>query len=293
MSQKKVKELNKAKELDFSVYEYAPHRPKKNFDRTFFIEKKNLLENFPMHWHKWIELEFVTSGTGKQIIDGVEYDLLPGSAYLLLPTNTHAIFPKGKMEVITLSFDYTFIPSSLFPFISKQHEAIVVNLNDKALKRFIDLSDFLFEEFLDGSEFKNENIASYCSLLLIEFFIQTGHKKDEDESLISPKRQIAQILDYIQQYYSDNPTLTQIAETFHFNTSYFSSFFKKHMGITYKNYLNDVKISNAKKLLLENKLSIIEIALSCGFNSLSNFSNAFKKNTGMTPTEFIKSINNN
>ena len=276
------------RELPFSIYESAPIKPKEKFDRMFFIERKTLLENFPMHWHKWIELELIVKGSGKQVIDGVEYELSPGSIYLLFPTNTHEVFPDPTLELISFSFDYTFIPSSIFPFLSKQHDAIVTKLDTNTLKKLLTISDLMFEEFMGNSTYKNENIASYCSILLIDFFVKSGFAKEENDLFVSPKRQMAKILDYIQQNYSNSPTLTQISTAFHFNTSYFSSFFKKHMGVTYKNYLNEVKISNAKKLFLENKLSVIDVALSCGFNSMSNFSNTFKTLTGTSPTEFLK-----
>ena len=277
-------------ELKFSIYKTVPDQPKKNFDRTFFMVKHTISDPFPLHWHNWLEIEFVTKGSGRHIIDTKEYEISTGSIYLLPPTSVHEIIPYGDIEVITYSFDYTFIPTSIFPFLTKLHKPIVSKLSAKSLEKFIGISNYLYEEFLGESAFKSENIASYFSILMIEFFIESGFAKSDDESLLSPKRQIAKILNYIQEHYSDNPSLPEIAKAFYYDPAYFSKFFKKHMGMTYKNYLNETKISNAKKLLLENKLSIIDIALSCGFNSKSNFSNAFKKSMGQSPTDFISSI---
>ena len=254
------------------------------------MQKHTMNEYFPLHWHNWLELELVLEGSGHQIIDKKEYEISPGSIYLLFPTNVHEITPHGNMKVMNFSFDHTFIPTSIFPILTKHHEPIVSKLSPDSFEKFIGISNYLYKEFLGDSLFKNENIASYFSILLIEFFIESGFTKSDDETLMSPKRQIARILNYIQQHYSDDPSLTEIAKTFYFNPSYFSILFKKYMGMTYNEYLNEVKISNAKKLLLENKLSIIEVALSCGFNTKNHFSKSFKKHTGLSPTDFINSI---
>ena len=73
-----------------------------------------------------------------------------------------------------------------------------------------------------------------------------------------------------------------------FNMNYFSSLFHKTTGKTYKEYLNDLKLEYAKKLVLSNHLSISEICFASGFNSLPNFLKNFKAHYSTSPGSMRK-----
>ena len=105
------------------------------------------------------------------------------------------------------------------------------------------------------------------------------------------KEFIERILDYINLNYS-NPTLTLkwIAENYlYMNVDYVSKQFLKQIGIKFSTYLTNLRIEKAKQLLLEKGSDkIYEVAQLTGFgNNPQYFSQAFKKNTGLTPSEFI------
>ena len=91
---------------------------------------------------------------------------------------------------------------------------------------------------------------------------------------------------YISQHYSEPLTLNIVANQVHLNASYFSTLFKKEMGMSFKEYLNQVRIEESKRLLANSSFSIIDIAVSVGFEDQSYFSKVFKKYTGITPKQF-------
>jgi len=74
------------------------------------------------------------------------------------------------------------------------------------------------------------------------------------------------------------------------NKCYFCSIFKKETGLTFINYLNSYKIEKSKELLKNTNLSLLDIALSVGFNNQSYYSTVFKKITCKTPLEFREEI---
>jgi len=74
------------------------------------------------------------------------------------------------------------------------------------------------------------------------------------------------------------------------NPAYFSTLFKKETGINFSNYLLNLRIENAKLLLKNSNLSLINIAVEIGFDNQSYFSNVFKKVTGMTPKQYRQTL---
>jgi AraC-like DNA-binding protein len=103
---------------------------------------------------------------------------------------------------------------------------------------------------------------------------------------------ISKTLDYILENYSD-PTLSNkdLAEKSNISEVYFRKLFKDCFGTTPKQYILDLRIKMACKMLLENRYSISEISEKCGFSSVYHFCRAFKSITELTPGEYSKSYN--
>ncbi|WP_411346638.1 response regulator [Paenibacillus sp. WLX1005] len=91
---------------------------------------------------------------------------------------------------------------------------------------------------------------------------------------------------YIEQHYNDNITLETVAARVYMNPYYFSSFFKKHTGQNFKNYVTDIRMKHALKLLLETDNLVYEIAELVGYNNVRHFSDMFKKQYGRVPQEY-------
>lgn len=99
-------------------------------------------------------------------------------------------------------------------------------------------------------------------------------------------RRIQKVQQYINQHYQEEIRLTQLAELIHMSTSSFSRFFKLRTGKTLSEYLTDIRIGYAARMLVDTQQSIAEICYGCGFNNLSNFNRLFKKKKHCTPKEF-------
>lgn len=91
---------------------------------------------------------------------------------------------------------------------------------------------------------------------------------------------------YISQNFNKQITLEKVAEHVHLHPSYFSTVFKQSTGSSFKEYLNMVRIEESKRLLTNTDFSIIDIAVSVGFEDQSYFSKVFKKYTGITPKHY-------
>jgi len=99
---------------------------------------------------------------------------------------------------------------------------------------------------------------------------------------------IKEVLQYIQSHSHEDLSLNELAERFHFNKSYFSELFKREVGINFSQYLNKVRVENAKNLLKYSDLPVQEISELAGYRNLAYFISIFKKRTGVSPAKFRK-----
>lgn len=102
------------------------------------------------------------------------------------------------------------------------------------------------------------------------------------------KQTIESAKEIISIRYAEAISVKDIADELHFSQNYFGSMFKKEMGMSIGEYVNLYRIQRAKKLILENKMKMYEIATSVGFRDQQYFTKVFKKIVGCIPTDFQK-----
>lgn len=130
--------------------------------------------------------------------------------------------------------------------------------------------------------------SALTSAILQELYSQgTAHKK------ISEQNKSAQIyndiIDYISYHACENMRVSEIADYFGYNDKYLSTFFKKQSGISLKQFMIQSKMDVAKAELTDTNHSIAQIAYNVGFNDTHNFTNSFKKCTGLSPSAYRES----
>jgi len=101
---------------------------------------------------------------------------------------------------------------------------------------------------------------------------------------------IYKTLDYVKKNYMNKITLADVAENAHISPSYFSKIFKDEMKCNFNMYLNQVRIQNSKKLLLDDSVTLVDVAFLCGYEDQSYFSKVFKKIAGMSPGKYRESM---
>lgn len=104
----------------------------------------------------------------------------------------------------------------------------------------------------------------------------------------SEKKDILQAKQYIEEHYQENLTLEVLAKYIHMNPYYFSSFFKKHAGENFKDYVNKVRLRHAVSLLLTTDLKTYEIAEKAGFRDARYFTEVFSRTYKETPSAYRK-----
>lgn len=102
------------------------------------------------------------------------------------------------------------------------------------------------------------------------------------------KNIIRKAKEYINEHFSETISVKDVADTVCISESYFKSIFKKNSGYSYSEYLTSVRIDHAKKLLITTEKSVTEIAMDVGYQNPNSFSSLFKRETGLTPTQYKK-----
>ena len=107
--------------------------------------------------------------------------------------------------------------------------------------------------------------------------------------LVKRKAHIANFnrcVEYINQHYKDDLPLDYISSIAGFSKFHFTRWFKQFAGVSFYEYLTQVRIKVAESMLINSEAAITEIALESGFQSIATFNRVFKSNKKVTPTEF-------
>lgn len=132
------------------------------------------------------------------------------------------------------------------------------------------------------NEFKTiEELSAWVSNMLHRFISFTF-----DFAEIKHADVVYKTIEYIKQNYSKRLTLEKIAESTYLSKTYLSSVFKRETGHSISSYINLVRVENSKSMLLEDNMSIIDIANACGFEDQSYYTKVFKSIIGITPKKY-------
>ena len=109
------------------------------------------------------------------------------------------------------------------------------------------------------------------------------------QELVAPST-IRKIMDEIKERYTENITLTGLAEKYSISVGYLSELLKEHLQLSFSEYISSKRIQKAKELLADDSLSIEQIAEQTGYNDYFYFTKVFKKNTGISPSKYRKNL---
>ena len=129
-----------------------------------------------------------------------------------------------------------------------------------------------------------EEFGTCIDNLKISLFEQRVSAEDSPEK--QEERTISGITRYLQERLAEEMSLSVLAEEFHLNPQYISQLFKNEIGVNFLSYLTNIRMEKAKKLLLSTSLSVAEVAEQSGYGDYRVFTKVFKKNEGITPSQY-------
>lgn len=247
------------------------------------------------HYHDAYEIFYLVSGELSYFVGDKTYYLVSGMLLFINVNEIHKLVNSSGavFERITLQFKREFI-ADLLPkegefdvFSSFQADTHLLRLDGSEQSTVEGLFDWMLHESLR----QPPGYAYYVKILLIELLIYLKRKADsgQDQLAACPQQvhpKIIAIVNFINENYNRRITLDSISRQFYISPSYFCKIFKDGTGFTLIEYVNNVRIKEARLLLRDTDAKMGEIAERAGFESLTHFGRIFKELTGCTPLKY-------
>lgn len=249
--------------------------------------------DFFWHLHPEYELTLITEGSGKRLVGDSMETFYPGDLVLIGPMLPHVWVSEEQSGSVCSAMVIQF-PQAMVNALHAFPECNILHqmLNAASLGWHMQSTNIqiLQEKLVKMTGLEGAaSIAAFIDLLALlndlpgRALASTGYKPVKTEP---NSKRINQILMYVEQHYKNEIKLGEAAKTVHLSESAFSKYFKRSMGKTFFDYVNEVRISRACTLLRETELAISEIAMASGFENLSYFNRIFLKKKNTTPYAF-------
>ena len=273
-------------------------------DALYIADRHKSEFSYPVHNHDVFELNFVENAAGVKRIVGDSNEVIGDYDLVLItnPTLEHAWEQhecrSNDIREITIQFnfgagiteaDYFFGKT---PFESIRHMmkeaqkgmAFPMSSIMKVYGRLSGLSQ-ITDRFTALMEFLNIlHTLSLCTGARTLATTSYAKVNIEDDS-----RRILRVKKYISDNYMYELRLKSLADLANMSESAFCRFFKLHTGRRLSDYIIDIRLGYATRLLIDTTETIVEISFKCGYNNMSNFNRIFKRKKGCSPTEFRNS----
>ncbi len=234
-----------------------------------FLNKHNTKSNqFKLHTHNWYEIIYFATDGGKVFINGQSYQVSTGSYCIIPPYAEHNEELEEYSEICFIGFEFN-NPS----YILKEGN-YYLNTNVKN-SYFNDI----FEEF-KKQQIEFETLAEYLLRLFLVNLLRNGNANN------FRCKNLNYIKEYIEQYVDQKINIAQLASFSGYSYDYFRHIFRQKFGLSPQEYMINVRLENAKRLLKTSNLSCTEIAYNCGFSNSAQMTSMFKKKYGKTPKAF-------
>ena len=283
MDSKVLREITPLNENDFM---YVADRHKKEFD-------------YPIHIHDVLELNFVANAAGARRVVGDSSEVIDNLDLVLItsPDLEHVWeqyeCKSEDIHEVTVQFRLNFdLDTSPFRFSSYKSiynmliraqrglafppEAIMLVYHRLARLSSIEEGFIAVQEFFsilyELSKFDDARELASSSFAKVE--------------VVSESKRILKVKNYIDEHYKNDLSLEQLADLVGMTPTAFSRYFKQRTAKNISEYIVDIRLGHAARLLVDTSDSVSEICWATGFNTLSNFNRLFRKRKGCSPTEF-------
>lgn len=275
--------------------------PKLNQFETLLIDEfEEEKFHLPVHSHTYYEIIYIKKGCGIHHLNNNLLSYKAGDLFVISPDDEHYFDIKKSTRFVFIKFTDNYFNSnkklSCDEFLLNTPENF---MRDKLLKETVLKLDDPCRTILKNTI---ENITAYnCKIdvsnsaivfyqILSIFGLIKETMRSQNLHMNGNYIDNEQITSYIHQNIY-NPKLVQIkaiSEHFNIAQTYFSAYFKRSFSITYRDYINNLRLKLIEKRISNNQMPIKQIAYEFGFTGESHLSNYFKKRKNINPSEFKK-----
>lgn len=256
---------------------------------------------YPWHFHSEFELLYIIEGTGTSFVaDNIEKfeagDLVLMGSNLPHFWRSDEVYSSNsslKVKYVVIQFPDNFLRDQINNYPEFHLIGDLLERSSRGIRFSKEIATKIAPKIKKAN--KTKGIERVILLLKILDFLS---KKDDCKPLAGElyrqenhnftSDRLIRVMHFLNTNYLNKIELSKVAEIAHLHPSAFCRYFKEKSGKSLSEFVNDMRISYACRLIIEDKLSISQICFECGFNNLSNFNRSFKKHTEFTPTEYFQ-----
>ncbi|MGM0375853.1 MAG: AraC family transcriptional regulator [Bacteroidota bacterium] len=258
--------------------------------------------NFPIHFHPEYEINFISNASGARRMVGDHFGEIDELELVMIGPNlshgweNYKNNGKDLLHEITIQFPRDLFSEHLLQKnILKPVRELLQNANRGIL--FSESTTKMASERLTQIS-KQRGFDSYMDFQSLLYDLATSRDQKLLTNISFQKNndffnsdRIEKIYNFVRENYSKRIMLEEAAGLLNMSVPSFSRFIKQRTGKSFVDFLNEIRLGYATRMLIETNKSVSEICYECGFNNISNFNRTFKKKQNCTPSEFRTNFN--
>lgn len=249
------------------------------------VNRYVLTDDCRIHWHDFYEVELILAGSGTVVINGKSYEAKRGLVYFLDTFDYHEIYVDGSIELYNLAVTRSAMDRRIsMPALSS--ESRVAHLNVGQTEKLTALFELITDAGDKSFSLKDvycRNLID-CLLIMLSATLESGEFTEAKESPEAIQIAVA----YLNEHFCEAPQMKDIAAMLYLDEHYFCSIFKKYVGRGYKEYIRELRLNYALRLVLTGSMPLVEVGRACGYRSHSHFTEEFRASFGDTPSHVRK-----
>ncbi|MBQ6240583.1 MAG: helix-turn-helix domain-containing protein [Firmicutes bacterium] len=258
---------------------------------TNFARRENSYTMSKQHFHDYYEIYYLREGSRFYFIKDNTYYIKAGDLVMIDRHEVHrtletmeqyhdrALFNVYPEMLLDAQGHFSDLLTHLF-----RNGSFILSFSG-ADKEYVDNLMERIQQEIQRRRIDHEIMIRVLVLQLLVFADRNYcmRRKETDNSLRKNNRRLFLILNYINNHYKEDLSLEKVAEQFFLSKYYLSHAFRELTGFTFVEYVNNVRVKEAEKLLVETTLPVSEVAKEAGYGTLTHFGRIFKRVTGTSP----------
>ncbi len=260
---------------------------------------------YPWHFHSEYEILYVIEGHGTSFVaDNIEE--FTGGDLVLVGSNLPHFWKSDESyfeekntktaRYIVIQFSNEFFKEAISEYPDFHLIKVLLERSSRGIRFTPSFAEKVKKQIIEIASATGFERTILLLVLLQQLAKTTEYKvlagelyQIENHNFVSSR--LNKVIHYLNANYLKKIQLEEVAEVANMHPSAFCRFFKEKSGKSLSEFVNDMRISYACRLIIEGKMSVSQICYESGFNNLSNFNRTFKKQTGFTPTDYFREFN--
>lgn len=265
-------------------------------ENTSFVARTYRTPQFEVPWHQHIEYELIlfTEGEGVAFAGNYIGEFKPGDVYFLGSNLPHC-FQKAGKEMITsavvVQFREDFWGNDFLQLPESKEIRDLLALSSRGLKISFDTAaklDPMIRQMETLQGFSRIILLCECLQMIAADQFEMVSTQEVKEYNGRHKERIDAIFQFTLNNFQEDISLERVAEHVGMSVPAFCNYFKKSTKKTYVEFLNEVRIGHACKLLIDTQQPILDVCYESGYNTLANFNKQFLRIKLVTPSQYRK-----